>query len=384
MTQHSVPSSKLPQTGTSIFTVMSQMAAECGAINLSQGFPDFPVDPALIDLAAKYMKEGYNQYAPMAGLSALREAIAEKTRRLHGRTYNPETEVTVTAGATQAIFTAITALVKEEDEVLIFSPAYDCYVPPVLLCGGKPVFAELRAPDFCPDWDEVKRRVNRKTKLIIINTPHNPSGTVWTEDDMRELEKIVVSTGAFVLSDEVYEHIVFDGAEHHSAARFEALAAHSVITASFGKTFHATGWKMGYAIAPEALMREFRKVHQYLVFCVNHPLQRALADYLADEKNYLNVSPMYEARRDYFIKALEGSRFKVVPAQGTYFQLLNYSEISKKSEVKFAEELTRKHGVASIPVSVFYPQPQEQRILRFCFAKHPDTLASAAEKLKAL
>lgn len=379
------PSTKLPQTGTTIFAVMSKMAAEHGALNLSQGFPDFPVSEELIELVEKYMREGRNQYAPLEGTPALRQAISAKMQKLYnGRNYDPETEITVTSGATQAIFTAITALVKEEDEVIVFTPAYDCYVPPILLSGGKPVFVELEAPHFRPDWDEVKKRVNRKTKLIIINSPHNPSGTVWTADDMRALEKLVVSTGAYVLSDEVYEHIVFDGAEHQSAARFEALASHSLIVASFGKTFHATGWKMGYICAPKALMKEFRKVHQYIVYCVNHPMQAALADFLGNEANYTGISSMYQARRDFFINALEGSKFKITPSQGTYFQLLNYSEISRKKEVKFAEELTKVHGVASIPVSVFYPQPREQYVLRFCFAKGEETLIAAAEKLKAL
>lgn len=379
-----VSSSKLPQTGTTIFTVMSKMAADHGAINLSQGFPDFPVDEVLIDLVHKHMREGRNQYAPMQGVRELREAISVKMEKLYGHTYNPDSEVTVTAGATQAIYTAITALVKEEDEVMIFTPAYDCYVPPVVLNGGTPVYVELVRPHFRPDWEEVKKRVNRKTKLIILNSPHNPTGAVWLEEDMKQLEKIVVSTGAFVLSDEVYEHIIFDGARHESAARYPALAAHTLIVASFGKTFHATGWKMGYIAGPSYLMNEFRKVHQYLVFSVNTPVQYALAEYLADESRYTGISAMYEKRRDLFLEAIKDSRFKAIPSRGTYFQLLNYSDITRKKEVNFAEELTKKHGVAAIPVSVFYPQPKDNHVLRFCFAKNEDTLREAAAKLNAL
>ncbi len=384
MVPPSVPSSKLPQVGTTIFTVMSKMAADHHAINLSQGYPDFAVDEGLMHAVQRHMMEGRNQYAPMQGVAALREAISAKMSKCYGRHYNPDTDITVTAGATQAIYTAITALVKEGDEVLVFTPAYDCYVPPIVLNGGTPVYFELKAPHFRPNWDEVKRHVNRKTKLIIVNTPHNPSGTIWTEEDMLALEKLVVSTGAFVLSDEVYEHIVFDGQQHQSAARFEALAAHSLIVASFGKTFHATGWKIGYICAPPYLMSEFRKVHQYLVFSVNTPMQHALAEYIADEARYNHIASMYQQRRDFFLRALEGSRFTAEPAQGSYFQLLNYSAISKKKELKFAEELTQKHGVAAIPVSAFYPQAKDQMVLRFCFAKNEETLSAAAEKLRNL
>ncbi len=360
------------------------MASECGAINLSQGFPDFPVDSKLIDLVSKYMHEGMNQYAPMQGLPALRSALSGKIERCYGRHYAADAEITITAGATQAIYTAITALVKEGDEVIIFTPAYDCYAPPVLLNGGKPVYVELPAPHFKPDWDEVKKRVNRKTKLIIINSPHNPSGAIWSANDMRELEKLVVNTGAFVISDEVYEHMVFDGQEHHSAARFDALAAHSLIVASFGKTFHATGWKLGYIYGPGALMQEFRKVHQYLVFSVNTPIQCAIAEYLQAPERYESLPAAYQKKRDQFLNAIEGSRFKAIPTEGTYFQLLSYKAISRRKEVNFAEELTRKHGIASIPISVFYPQGKEQCLLRFCFAKGEQTLYEAAEKLKAV
>lgn len=375
---------KLPKVGTTIFSIMSRMAAEHDAINLSQGFPDFEVDPKLIDLVTAHMKRGNNQYAPMPGVGKLREVIADKIQRTYGRSYNAETEITVTAGATQAIYAAITALVREEDEVLIFTPAYDCYVPPVVLNNAKPVYVQLKAPDYRVNWDDVRKVVTRKTKLIIINTPHNPSGTIWDDEDMRELEKLAENSDALVLSDEVYEHIVFDGQIHQSAARFPELAKRSLIVASFGKTFHATGWKVGYIYGPENLMTEFRKIHQYMVFSVNTPVQYALADYITNPAHYTNLSDWYQKKRDLFLEAMSGSRFTSTPAQGTYFQLMNYGEISKKDEVKFAEELTKKHGVASIPVSVFYHQPLEQFTLRFCFAKNDDTILRAAEILSKL
>jgi methionine aminotransferase len=377
-------STKLPQVGTTIFTVMSRMAEEHGAINLSQGFPDFEADPVLIDLVTKEMKDGYNQYAPLGGEMILREAISEKTEKLHGRKYNPESEITVTAGATQAIYTAISALIKEEDEVIVFTPAYDCYVPPIILNHGKPVYVQLKAPNFKVDWEDVKKVITRKTRLIIINTPHNPSGAVWSQEDMEQLQKLAVNSDALVLSDEVYEHIIFDGKKHWSAAKFPELAKRSLIVGSFGKTFHVTGWKLGYICAPENLMKEFRKVHQYNVFCVNRPMQRAIAKYLEESNRYLSVPAMYEAKRDLFLKEMKGSRFKATPTEGSYFQLLDYSAISKQEEKVFAEKLTKEHGVASIPVSVFYHQPIEQNTLRFCFAKSDDTIKKAAALLREL
>ncbi|MCH2214756.1 MAG: methionine aminotransferase [Flavobacteriales bacterium] len=363
---------------------MSKMAHDHGAINLSQGFPDFEVDPVLIDLVSQEMRSGNNQYAPLAGVMTLREAIANKTKRLHGVSYNPEREITVTAGATQAIFTAITALVKEEDEVIVFTPAYDCYVSPIILNGGKPVYVQLRGPEFKVDWNDVKKVVTRKTRLIIINSPHNPSGAVWSEDDMRELERLATNSDALVLSDEVYEHIVFDGRKHWSASKFPDLAKRSLIVASFGKTFHVTGWKLGYIMAPENLMEEFRKVHQYLVFCVNAPMQLAIAKYLEEPSRYNGIAKMYEKKRDTFLAQLEGSRFRFQPTEGSYFQLLDYSAISNLDEVKFAEKLTKEFGVASIPVSVFYHKPLEQSCLRFCFAKSDETLSKAGEILREL
>ncbi len=377
-------SSKLPKVGTTIFTVMSKMAQDHGAINLSQGFPDFDVDPVLLDLVTKYMRDGKNQYAPMAGAPELREAIASKIEKTYGAKYDPDKEITVTAGATQAIYTAITALVREEDEVIIFTPAYDCYVPPIILNHGKPVYIQLKGPDYKVNWDDVKKVVTRKTKLIIINTPHNPTGTIWSENDMKELEKLAKNSDALVLSDEVYEHIVFDGAKHHSAARFPDLAKRSLIVASFGKTFHVTGWKLGYIYGPENLMSEFRKVHQFLVFCVNAPMQYAVAEYLSDSHNYTGIPDLYQHKRDLFLDLIGESSFSFSPSSGTYFQLLNYSKISKEKEVKYAEILTKDHGVASIPVSVFYHQPLEQFALRFCFAKSDSTLEKAAKLLREL
>lgn len=378
-------SSKLPQVGTTIFTIMSKMANDFNAINLAQGFPDFAIDPELIRLVTKHMKEGHNQYAPMQGVPELRSAISQKIENTYGRKYNPDTEITITAGATQAIFTAITALVKDEDEVIVFTPAYDCYVPPILLNHGKPVYVQMKGPDYKVNWEEVRKVVTRRTKLIIINTPHNPSGTIWSDADMCELEKLAVDSDALVLSDEVYEHIVFDGATHYSAARYDELAKRSLIVASFGKTFHATGWKTGYIYGPENLMAEFRKVHQYLVFSVNTPIQYALAEYLQKPEHYQNLAGIYQQKRDLFLKIIENSRFTAIPkSQGTYFQLLSFAEISKKKEVQFAELVTKKHGVASIPVSVFYHQPIDQQVLRFCFAKSDETLLKAAELLNKI
>lgn len=375
-------STKLPKVGTTIFTVMSQLAAKHDAINLSQGFPDFPVDSVLKDLVAEHIQADANQYAPMAGVPALREAIAKKISLTYGREYNSDTEITVTSGATEAIFGAITALISEGDEVVVFTPAYDCYVPAIELSQGKPVYIQLQGPDFKVSWDEVKKVITRRTKLIIVNTPHNPTGTIWSDEDMRELEKLAVGSDALVLSDEVYEHIVFDGAKHCSASRYPELAERSLIVASFGKTFHATGWKVGYIYGPENLMAEFRKVHQFLVFSVSTPFQYALADYLADPAHWENLGSYYQSKRDLFLDAISGSKFKPVKSSGTYFQLLDYSKISQSDEVEFAEELTQKFGVAAIPISVFYHHTLNQKLLRFCFAKGDDTLLKAAEILK--
>ncbi len=373
--------SKLPEISTTIFTIMSKMASAHNAINLSQGFPDFETSPKLIELVHQGMQKGYNQYAPMQGLSSLRECIAEKTTELYQKKYDPETEITITSGATQAIFTIISAFIKEGDEVIIFKPAYDSYEPSIQLHKGIVVPIQLKAPNYRIDWKIVKEKINPKTKMIIINTPHNPSGTIVSEKDMLQLAKLLKGTDIILLSDEVYEHIIFDQKKHQSAAKFSGLADRAFITSSFGKTFHTTGWKMGYCLAPKALMTEFRKVHQFNVFCSNHPIQYALAEYLKSPENYLSLPNFYQKKRDLFLSLIKDSRFTCTPASGTYFQLLNYSKITHEDDVAFAERLTKEHKIASIPVSVFNLNHQDDNVLRFCFAKNEDTLKSAAEIL---
>lgn len=370
--------SKLPGVNTSIFAVMSQMANEHQAINLAQGFPDFDVNPELINLIAQNMRKGHNQYAPMPGLPLLRERIAEKVNKLYGAEYNPDTEVTVTAGATQALFTAISAFVRDEDEVIIFEPAYDSYSPTIKLNRGIVKYAKLRLPDYHIDWTEVSRMISHRTRMIILNTPHNPTGAVLSKKDLDALHKLTKNTDIIILSDEVYEHIIFDKHKHQSISAYPKLAERSFVVASFGKTFHATGWKMGYAVAPENLMKEFRKTHQFIVFTVNTPIQHALAKYLKDEEHYDGLGSFYQAKRDYFLKLIKGSRFKPVPSFGTYFQVLDYSEISDKPEMEFAEWLIKEHGVASVPVSAFYHKSDDHKMLRFCFAKKEETLEAAA------
>lgn len=382
MTEYPNPiKSKLPKVGTTIFTVMSQLANEHNAINLSQGFPDFESSEELSALVTEAMKKGLNQYAPMAGLMSLREQIAIKTEKLYGVSYHPESEITITAGATQAIYTAIAATICEEDEVIIFTPAYDCYEPAIELNGGKPVFVQMHAPDYSVNWEQVKKLINQRTKMIIINTPHNPTGKVFSDNDMLALEKIVSNTDIIVISDEVYEHIIFDGEQHQSAARFPGLAKRSFIISSFGKTFHNTGWKIGYCIASKNLMAEFRKAHQFIVFCVNHPMQYALAEYIKNEQNYLQLSSFYQQKRDYFNSLIKDSRFETLPSKGTYFELLRYKNITNIPDTEFAVELTQKHKIASIPVSVFYHQKVDEKVLRFCVAKKEETLLRAAEIL---
>jgi methionine aminotransferase len=376
--------SKLPNTKTSIFAVMSQMANKYNAINLSQGFPDFNVSPKLIDLVNKNMKLGYNQYAPMPGVMKLREIISEKTQKLYGKYYNPETEITITSGATQALYTAITAIVNEGDEVIVFEPVYDSYVPAIELSGGKTVFLELKGENYKIDWKEVQKVITSKTRMIIINSPHNPTGATLDSNDIKQLEKIVAGTNIILLSDEVYEHIIFDGKKHLSFSGSKELSKRSIIVSSFGKTFHTTGWKTGYCVAPEEIMKEFRKVHQFVVYCVNTPLQYAIAEYLEDESTYLELSNMYQERRDYFLNAIKGSKFELIPTSGTYFQLLDYSKISEEKDTIFAELLTKEHKIASIPVSAFYHDKIKSKVLRFCFAKGNDTLDKAAEQLLKL
>ncbi len=374
-------SSKLPSAGTTIFAIMSKMAAEHKAINLSQGFPDFDCPPRLIELVDKAMKAGHNQYAPMPGIMPLREEIAIKTEALYGAKYDPETEITITAGATQAIYTAIAATIREDDEVIIFEPAYDCYEPAIELNGGKPIFISLRAPNYNIDWEEVKKVISHRTKMIIINTPHNPTGAVMSADDMKQLDKLTKNSDILVLSDEVYEHILFDGRTHESVSKYPGLASRSFIVASFGKTFHTTGWKLGYCMAPKQLMAEFRKVHQFLVFSCNTPMQYACAEFLKDKNHYLELGKFYQEKRDYFVKLVRGSKFSMITAPGTYFQLLNYSGISTEKDTDFAVKVLKENGVAAIPISVFYHKPVHDHMLRFCFAKKNETLEKAAELL---
>lgn len=380
--------SRLPHVGTTIFTLMSRLAADCGAINLSQGFPDFNAPGALFDLVAKHMHAGHNQYAPMAGAISLRQAIADKVRMLYGTDYDAESEITVTAGATQALFTAVAALVHPGDEVIVFEPVYDSYVPSIELAGGTAVHAQLTFPDYRPDWAQVRALVNPRTRMIMINTPHNPSGSVWTTDDMCELEAIVRGTNIVIVADEVYEHIVFDESaqkrRHESAARYAGLAERALVVSSFGKTYHVTGWKVGYVVAPSELMAEFRKVHQFNVFTVNTPMQLALAEFMQDRQHYLGLAAFYRAKRDFFRRQLDGSRFALLPCAGTYFQLARYDAISDEPDIAFAERLTRQAGVAVIPVSVFYRDGVDNKVVRFCFAKSEDTLAQAGKRLCAL
>ena len=373
--------SKLPNVKTTIFTIMSKLAKEHNAINLSQGFPDFDTDPKLIELVSNAMKDGYNQYAPMQGVFALREQVSEKFNNLYQSTYHPDTEITITSGATQAIFTIVSAFIHKDDEVIMFKPAYDCYEPAIDLHEGKPVYVQLEAPNFRINWNKVKQLINTKTKMIIINSPHNPSGTIWSKDDMLTLENIVKDTDIIVLSDEVYEHIIFDGKPHQSLCLFPYLKERSFIVASFGKTFHNTGWKIGYCVAPKTLMHEFRKVHQFNVFCVNHPMQIAFAEYLKNENNYLSLNNFYQEKRDFFLNGIKNSRFKFIPSQGTYFQLLGYSAITDENDIEFAKRLVVEHQIATIPISVFNTEELDQKMLRFCFAKKEETLQKAIEIL---
>ena len=370
--------SKLPDVGTTIFTVMSKLAHQEGAINLAQGFPGFDSDPKLQQLVTKAMSDEYNQYAPMPGVYGLREQIANKINTLYGSDYHPESEVTVTAGATQAIYTIVSAFIRPGDEVIVLKPAYDCYEPAVTVNGGTIVPIQLKAPLYKVNWSAVERAITTKTKMLFINTPHNPTGTILDKEDMMELSRILKGTDIILLSDEVYEHIVFDGKKHESVARYPELRARSFITASFGKTFHNTGWKMGYTVAPKALMEEFQKVHQFNVFSAHHPSQKAFATYLKEPEHYLKLNDFFQQKRDIFLDLIKDSRFKVTPAAGTYFQMLDYSEITQEEDVDFAKRLTKDHKVASIPTSVFNLHQEDFKMLRFCFAKDDETLKKAA------
>ena len=374
--------SRLPSVGTTIFTVMSRLAAELGAINLSQGFPDFECDPDLVEAVAHHMRAGRNQYAPMPGVLALREAIAAMYQSWYGRTYDPQTEVTITSGATEAIFNAIAACVHPGDEVIVFEPCYDSYVPGIVLNGGIPVVVSLRFPDYSVDWEAVRRAITPRTRLLLINTPHNPTGAVLSADDIRELAATVEGTQAIVIGDEVYQHIIFDGLRHESLARNDALAARSFVVGSFGKTYHTTGWKVGYAVAPAALTTELRKVHQYVTFSTSTPVQHAIADFLAAGRGLRELAPFFQAKRDLFLELMRGSRFRPLPSRGSYFQLMDYSAIADEADADFAVRLTREHGVASIPTSPFLYRSQAPYVLRFCFAKKDDTLAAAAARLR--
>ncbi|WP_277184835.1 pyridoxal phosphate-dependent aminotransferase [Caballeronia sp. BR00000012568055] len=376
--------SRLPNVGTTIFTVMSALAAQKGAVNLGQGFPDFDCDPRIVDAVSSAMREGANQYPPMAGAAPLRQAIARKIDALYGRAYDADREITVTAGATQALLTAVLCCVHPGDEVIVIEPMYDSYVPSIELAGGKPVFVSLEAPDYALPFDKIAAAITPKTRLLMINTPHNPTGRVWRAEDMRKLEEIVRGTNVLILSDEVYEHMVYDGAPHESVSRYPELAQRSFVVSSFGKTFHVTGWKVGYVAAPAALMDEFRKVHQFNVFTVNTPMQVGLAHYLQDPRPYLDLPAFYQKKRDFFREGLSKTRFSLLPCDGTYFQCVDYSKISDMPEAEFAQWLTSEIGVAAIPVSAFYHESHESGVVRFCFAKKEETLALALERLAKL
>lgn len=373
--------SKLPHVGTTIFTQMSALAAEHGAINLSQGFPDFSIDDELIERVAYYMRQGRNQYAPMTGVPQLRNSIAAKIEQMWGYAPDVEKEITVTSGATESLYAVIAAVIRPGDEALVLDPAYDSYAPAVQLQGGKPVHVALEYPTFRPDWSAIRNSISPRTRLIITNTPHNPTGSAWLADDLQQLEELAVAHQLLVLSDEVYEHLIYDGLAHQSVLSRPRLRERSAAVYSFGKTFHATGWKAGYVVAPEALSAEIRKVHQYLTFSTHTPTQLALADHLQKPENYQYLPQFYQQKRDLFLKLLKGSKFKPLPCNGTYFQLMDYSAISNKPDVEMARWLTTEKGVAAIPVSPFYVDKQDHHLLRFCFAKQEETLLKAAELL---
>ena len=375
---------KLPAVGTTIFTVMSTLAAEKNAVNLGQGFPDFNCDPHLVEVVTEAMQQGRNQYPPMAGVAELRAAVAAKISALHGRDYRAADEITITAGATQAIITIILAVVHAGDEVIVLEPCYDSYVPNIELASGVPVRVPLTPGTFRPDFIKIAAAITPKTRAIIINSPHNPSGTVWTRDEMLRLQEILAPTDVLLISDEVYEHMVFDGQQHQSASRFAGLAARAFIVSSFGKTYHVTGWKVGYVAAPAALTAEFRKVHQFNVFTVNTPVQYGLAQYMANPAPYLELGAFYQRKRDLFRAGLQHTRFKLLPSEGTYFQCVDISRVSDLPEAEFCQWLTTEMGVAAIPLSAFYGNGFDQRVVRFCFAKKDETLNLALERLSSL
>ncbi|MDY0084235.1 MAG: methionine aminotransferase [Ignavibacteriaceae bacterium] len=376
--------SKLPDIGTSIFAVMSKLANDHNAINLSQGFPDFNCSDELIELVNHFMKNGFNQYAPMPGTIELRKEISRVIKTLYRKYYNPETEITITAGATQALFTAFSTLIEIGDEVIVFEPAYDSYIPAIKLNGGVPVTIKLNEKDYSIPWEKVSANISEKTKCIVVNSPHNPTGTVLSHDDISTLTELVKNKNIYLISDEVYEHIIFDGKEHLSIARYDELSKRSFVISSFGKTFHTTGWKTGYCFAPENLMKEFRKIHQFIVFAVNTPVQLAIAEYLKDDSNILELKKFYEDKRNLFSNLIKGSNFKLRECSGTYFQLLDYSDISEMNDMDFSKYLIEKIGVAVIPVSPFCSTEVKSKIVRVCFAKKDEVLINASKKLLSL
>ncbi len=380
MNSSSYINSKLPDVETSIFAVMSKMANDLNAINLSQGFPDFNCSDQLVELVNHFMKKGFNQYAPMPGTPELRKEISKKVKRDYGREYNFEKEITVTAGATQALYTAFSTIVNTGDEVIVFEPAYDSYIPAIKANGGIPISIQLNAADFSIPWQEVEKSITKKTRCIVINSPHNPTGSILKESDIVQLQNIVKDSNIFIISDEVYEHIIFDEQKHLSFAKYDELANRSFIISSFGKTFHTTGWKMGYCCAPENLSAEFRKFHQFIVFAVNTPIQLAVAEFLKDQNNIYSLPHLYQQKRDLFTSLIKDSKFILRSCNGTYFQLLDYSNFSKMNDLQFSEYLTKEVGVAVIPLSPFYRNGSSHKLIRVCFAKNDDVLIKAAEK----
>lgn len=376
--------SKLPNVKTTIFTIMSALSQKHNAINLSQGFPNFECDPLLVDMHNKASNSIYNQYAPMAGAMELREEISKKYERIYNTSYHPDNEITITVGATEAIFSTISAFVRAHDEVIVLKPAYDCYEPAIEVNGGIVVPVQLNAPNYNVDWTSLSQKITAKTKMIIVNSPHNPTGSIFSEDDMQQLQELTKGTNIIVLSDEVYEHIVFDEMTHESVCKYPDLKSRSIIAASFGKTFHVTGWKVGYCCGPKSLMDEFRKVHQFNVFSVHHPTQIALANYLKEPKHYLELNHFYQDKRDLFLSLIKDSRFEFMPSQGTYFQNLKFDTITNEGDVAFSKRLVAEHKIASIPLSEFNVDNRDDKMLRFCFAKKDDTLKKAAEILNRI
>lgn len=384
VTDSLLPPSRLPQVGTTIFTTMTALATQHGAVNLGQGFPDFNCDPALVECVTRAMQRGMNQYAPMPGLPILREVIASDIERRYGRLVDPQREITVTAGATQAIFTALLSVVHPGDEVIVLTPAYDSYEPNIILSGGRAIHVPLKAGSFRPDFPAIAAALSARTRAIIINSPHNPTGTIWSEDDMKQLAAVLQPTSVLLIADEVYEHMVFDSQLHQSVSRWPELAQRSLVVSSFGKTLHVTGWKVGFVVAPEALSAEFRKVHQFNVFSINTAAQQGLADYLTHSDAPSELAGFYQAKRDFFRSGLLNTRLKPLPCEGTYFQCVNYADLSDAPEEEFCRWLTQSVGVAAIPVSAFYPDSRSQHLARFCFAKKDETLARALDKLATL